>query len=197
MARNKRDIDRQLKQDEIVAVARRLFLEDGYEAASMARVAREAGVAANTLYWYFADKDALLIAVLNGLVLEALAAHAGVQAMPLKEQLLWLIAQFEQAHRLVMTVHARLESSESVRTWHDQFHRMLEGMVIGQLTARGMAAEEATITATAGMFIVEGLLSHPHTARQREQVIAWLVGRSDDAKLITLQGNGPLHILSP
>lgn len=186
MARNKRDIDRQLKQDEIVAVARRLFLEDGYEAASMARVAREAGVAANTLYWYFADKDALLIAVLNGLVLEALAAHAGVQAMPLKEQLLWLIARFEQAHWLVLTVHARLEASESVRTWHDQFHGMLEGMVIGQLTARGMAAEEATITATAGMFIVEGLLSHPHTARQREQVIAWLVGRSDDAKLITL-----------
>lgn len=197
MARNKRDIDRQSKQDEIVAVARRLFLEEGYEAASMARVAREAGVAANTLYWYFTDKDALLIAVLNGLVLEALAAHAGVQAMPLKEQLLWLIARFEQAHRLVLTVHARLEASESVRTWHDQFHGMLEGMMIGQLTARGMAAEEATITATAGMFIVEGLLSHPHTARQREQVIAWLVGRSDDAKLITLQGNGPLHILSP
>lgn len=197
MARNKREIDRQAKQDDIITAARTLFLEQGFDTASMAMVARAAGVAPNTLYWYFADKDALLIAVLNGLVLEALAAHAGVQAMPLKEQLLWLIAQFEQAHRLVMTVHARLESSESVRTWHDQFHGMLEGMVIGQLTAQGMTAEEAAITATAGMFVVEGLLSHPHTARQREQVIAWLVGHRDDAKLITLQGNEPSHILSP
>lgn len=178
MARNKREIDRQSKQDEIVAVARRLFLEEGYEAASMARVAREAGVAANTLYWYFADKDALLIAVLNGLVLDALAAHAGLQAMPMKEQLVWLIAQFEQAHRLVLTVHARLESSAAVREWHDRFHGMLEGLVVAQLTAQGMTLEEARVTATAGTFVVEGLLSHPHTATQRAQVLDWLVRRA-------------------
>jgi TetR/AcrR family transcriptional regulator of autoinduction and epiphytic fitness len=177
MARNKREIDRQSKQDDIVAVARRLLLEEGYEAASMARVAREAGVAANTLYWYFADKDALLIAVLNGLVLQAVAAHAGLQALPMKEQLLWLIAQFEQAHRLVLTVHARIEVSAALRDWHDQFHRLLEGLVVAQLTARGMSADQARITATAGTFVVEGLLSHPHTAEQREEVIDWLVGR--------------------
>lgn len=178
MARNKREIDRQSKQDEIVAVARRLFLEEGYEAASMARVAREAGVAANTLYWYFADKDALLIAVLNGLVLDALAAHAGLQAMPMKEQLVWLIAQFEQAHRLVLTVHARLESSAAVREWHERFHGMLEGLVVAQLRAQGITLEEARVTATAGTFVVEGLLSHPHTATQREQVLDWLVRRA-------------------
>lgn len=177
MARNKREIDRQSKQDDIVTVARRLLLEEGYEAASMARVAREAGVAANTLYWYFADKDALLIAVLNGLVLQAVAAHAGLQALPMKEQLLWLIAQFEQAHRLVLTVHARIEVSAALRDWHDQFHRLLEGLVVAQLTARGMSADQARITATAGTFVVEGLLSHPHTAEQREEVIDWLVGR--------------------
>ncbi|HEX5276097.1 MAG TPA: helix-turn-helix domain-containing protein [Fluviicoccus sp.] len=178
MARNKRDIDRQSKQDEIVAVARRLFLQEGYEAASMARVAREAGVAANTLYWYFADKDALLIAVLNRLVMDGVAAHAGLQALPMKQQLIWLIAQFEQAHRLVMTVHARLENSPALREWHDNFHRLVEGLVVAQLTARGMTAEEARITATAGTFVVEGLLSHPQSPRQREQVLDWLVRRA-------------------
>ena len=178
MARNKREIDRQSKQDDIVAVARRLFLAEGYEAASMARVAREAGVAANTLYWYFADKDALLMAVLNALVLEAMAAHAGLQALPMKEQLLWLMAQFEQAQRLVLTVHARIEVSAALRDWHDQFHRLLEGLVVAQLTARGLSAEQARITATAGTFVVEGLLSHRHTSKEREQVIDWLVARA-------------------
>jgi TetR/AcrR family transcriptional regulator of autoinduction and epiphytic fitness len=178
MARNKREIDRQSKQDEIVAVARRLLLEEGYEAASMARVAREAGVAANTLYWYFADKDALLIAVLNGLVLEAVTDHAGLQTLPMKEQLMWLIAQFEQAQRLVLTVHARIEVSAALRDWHDQFHRLLEGLVVAQLTARGLSAEQARITATAGTFVVEGLLSHRHTPEEREQVIDWLVARA-------------------
>ena len=66
MARNKRDIDRKDKQDEIIVIARALFLVQGYEATSMAQVARDAGVAPNTLYWYFTDKDDLLIAVLNG-----------------------------------------------------------------------------------------------------------------------------------
>ena len=174
MARNKRDIDRGQKQDEIEAAAGRLFLEQGYDATSMAAVAAAAGVAPNTLYWYFANKDELLIAVLNRLVMAGLQAQAGVQALPLSEQLQWLIGQFEQAHRLVMTVHARLAQSEAIRLWHDQFHHMLDGLVIRGLVERGMPLEKASVMATAGSFVVEGLLSHPHTPEQRRQVMDWL-----------------------
>src|SRR4051812_10235420 len=56
---------------QILAVARRLFVEQGYEATSMSRIAADARIAPNTIYWHFADKDALLTSVLDELVAEA------------------------------------------------------------------------------------------------------------------------------
>ena len=63
MARTKREVDREQKRKEIVSVAGSLFLQDGYEATTINRIAEQMNVAPNTLYWYFADKDALLDAV--------------------------------------------------------------------------------------------------------------------------------------
>ena len=37
----------------------------------MGRLAIAAGIAANTIYWYFADKDDVLVAVLNDVMAEA------------------------------------------------------------------------------------------------------------------------------
>ena len=65
MGKNKRDVDPQVKRDEIEAAALQLFTEHGYEATSMAMVAAHAGVAPNTLYWYFKNKDDMLVAALN------------------------------------------------------------------------------------------------------------------------------------
>ena len=61
MARNKRPQAADEKRAEIVAAARRLFIDAGYSATSMSRLAKEAGVAPNTIYWYFGDKDDVLI----------------------------------------------------------------------------------------------------------------------------------------
>ena len=178
MARNKRDVDRQEKLDAIIAVARTLFLDEGYEATSMAKVAKEAGVAPNTLYWYFADKDALLVAVLNTLLIASISARTDIENTPLMEQLLWLIAQLEQRKPLIITVHSRLEHSEAVRIWHTQFHLLLDNLVVAELLKQGLSHEKAAITAMAGTFIIEGLLSHPHSPQQRTDMMQWLVART-------------------
>ncbi|WP_155771679.1 helix-turn-helix domain-containing protein, partial [Mycobacterium asiaticum] len=68
MARNKRPQAADEKRAEIVAAARRLFIDAGYDATSMSRLAKEAGVAPNTIYWYFGDKDDVLIAVLDSVM---------------------------------------------------------------------------------------------------------------------------------
>ncbi|MDO9178368.1 MAG: TetR/AcrR family transcriptional regulator [Agitococcus sp.] len=178
MARNKRDIDRKDKQDEIIVIARALFLAQGYEATSMAQVARDAGVAPNTLYWYFTDKDDLLIAVLNGLVLASLSEYTQLGSASIKEQFVWFIAQLEQSKRLVLTVHARIEQSQAVQLWHSQFHQMLDHLIIEKLIANGLLKEQAVVIATAGTFIVEGLLTHPHSAQQRDSVIDWIIAQT-------------------
>jgi AcrR family transcriptional regulator len=174
MAKNKRDIDRQLKQGDIETAACRQFLTLGYEATSMANVAAAAGVAPNTLYWYFANKDDLLIAVLDRLVNQALMALLPLKDKPLAEQLKWLLGEFNQANKLVSTVHARLEHSAAIREWHDRFHKMLDELLISHMVAKGMDRKKAALMATIGTFVVEGLMSHPHTAQQFDTVVKWL-----------------------
>ena len=51
------------RREEILAAAKRLFVEKGYEQATMRRIAAEVGVSAAALYGYFPDKDAMLRAI--------------------------------------------------------------------------------------------------------------------------------------
>lgn len=50
-------------KEEILAASRKIVREKGLAAISMRSVASEAGVATGTLYHYFPDKDALMLAV--------------------------------------------------------------------------------------------------------------------------------------
>ena len=165
MAKNKRDIDLKVKQDELESTAARLFLSLGYDGTSMSHIARELGVAPNTLYWYYASKDELLVAVLNRQMSHTLVRLPAIVDKPLKEKMAWALREFEQSREL--------EQSAVIREWHDQFHRFVEAAVIHTLQADGVAQERATMLATVGTFLVEGLLAHPHSERQREAILQW------------------------
>ena len=54
-------------KDAILQVCRRMAAQEGLSALSMRAVARECGVALGTLYNYYADKDALLIAAVESI----------------------------------------------------------------------------------------------------------------------------------
>jgi len=54
------------KRRQIVDGARRVFLTRGFDAASMADIAKAAGVSKGTLYVYFKDKDELFSAIVHG-----------------------------------------------------------------------------------------------------------------------------------
>jgi TetR/AcrR family transcriptional regulator, cholesterol catabolism regulator len=95
MGKAKASNDRGQKREEIVAVARRLFLEAGYEATSMGRLSEAVGVAPNTIYWYFADKDALLVAVLDGLRAEAVREFQLKKQGPVDGQVVWLVSKVD------------------------------------------------------------------------------------------------------
>ena len=142
MAKTKPDIDRAEKEEEILVVAKTLFLELGYDATSVGRIAKDAGVAPNTLYWYFADKDALLIAVLNQVVADAFRGFEQRRKGPIERQLLWLIDELKGVQKLITTVHARAQISPAVDAWHMNFHRLLEIALLAQLRAYGIAEDD-------------------------------------------------------
>lgn len=58
--------DDSAKRRQIVEGARDVFLTKGFDAASMADIAKAAGVSKGTLYVYFKDKDELFSAIVRG-----------------------------------------------------------------------------------------------------------------------------------
>lgn len=180
MAKNKRDIDPDVKKKELEETAARLFMEDGYEATSMTRISRALGVAPNTLYWYYASKDELLVGVLNRLLSDSLTQLPSVARRPLKVQMVWAIKQFEQSRTLMNTVHSKLDQSPVIRDWHERFHSFVEAVVIHSLKANGVDDQRAGMLATVAIFLIEGLLAHPHSEKQRNDILEWFAQHAYD-----------------
>ena len=165
------------KRAQLVSAAREMLLSLGYEATSMSRIAQAAKVTPNTIYWYFKDKDELLIAVLAKLLQEDLEAYVlEAQRASLAEQLVWLTGQLRRVGGLVGTVHSRMRESESVKAWHDHFHAVFEALLADKLptgwTVEQRAAEIRVVT-----FTLEGLVSHGTSVEATRQTCEALVTR--------------------
>ena len=170
MPRNKREQDREEKRDSIIDAARQLFLDAGYEACSMSKLAAQAGIAPNTIYWYFKDKDDVLVAVLNKELSERMAQYLQTSFNNTTERLLWVVTQLQLASRLVSTVHARLLLSAAVNSWHEQFHALSEGMLRLEIQAAGVTSDRIDALLKICVFTVEGLLSHPMPEEQQKNI---------------------------
>ncbi|MEU1547814.1 TetR/AcrR family transcriptional regulator [Nocardia sp. NPDC005745] len=175
MPRNRRPQDREEKREEIVAAAQRLFIDDSYESASMGQIAKAAGVTVNTIYWYFRDKDELLIAVLDRLLAEALTSYTEIDGLPLNERLLWVVNQLERLHGLVNTVHTRALASPAIDTWHTGFHHLADSLFTDDLRALGAAETDLATMTAIGTFVIEGLLTHQRDDEGKRAVIDLLV----------------------
>lgn len=176
MARNKRLQDREEKRIEIINAARKLLLKEGYESTSMTKLAAAAGVAPNTIYWYFKDKDEVLVSVLNTELKERMAEYTQRTFTDWTERLLWIVNQFELTSRLVSTVHARLLLSPEINTWHDRFHTICEAMAKAEIHRTGIATDNIEAQAKIWAFTIEGLLAHQITDDQKRAICATLVG---------------------
>ena len=172
MPANRRPRARAEKRDEIVAAARSLFVADGYEVTAVSRIAAEAGVTTNTVYWYFADKDHVLVAVLEELLAEALTRYESVVSRPLTEKILFAVEELSSMHALVDTVHSRRASSPVIDEWHTGFHQLADALTRADLPAENAEAASAIIA-----FVVEGLLTHPGDEAGRRAIVDLLVSR--------------------
>lgn len=175
MARTKRDQDREAKRAEIVASARTLFTDEGYEATSMSRLATAAGVAPNTIYWYFQDKDEVLVAVLDAEFSASMEAYLQLTTAAPADRLLWVAGQLERVSRLVGTVHSRLEKSPAIEAWHDHFHALSEAMLRMELQQAGVTPEMIEAKVKISVFAIEGLLAHPLPETDKRAICAALL----------------------
>lgn len=177
MPRNRRPQASEEKRAEIVAAARVLFIDAGYDATSMNRLAKAAGVAANTVYWYFDDKDAVLIAVLDDVMTDVWSQYEAVANESISARLLWVVRQLQQMSRLVSAVHARAEQSPTVAEWHNNFHLITGGVYRWELQSAGAPEEVLDAEVMIGVFTIEGLLMHPLGEEQERTICETLAAR--------------------
>ncbi len=171
MPRNRQPVDRAEKRSEIVAAAATLFIDDGYDNTSMGRIAAAAGVTPNTIYWYFRDKDELLVGVLDDVNVDTLTRFAALDETALDKRVLWLVGELERYHRLVDTVHARTSMSPRIDEWHNTFHETWERWVSAELTRQGVLEVDMAPMTRVIVFVVEGLLTHPQTGADKQAIL--------------------------
>lgn len=68
------DEDKSARRDEIMAAAKKVFGRKGFHATTIADIAKEAGLAYGSVYWYFDSKDELFHALM-AVEEQALRAH--------------------------------------------------------------------------------------------------------------------------
>lgn len=176
MPRNRRPRDREEKRQEIITAATALFTELGFDQTSMSRVAKAAGVTPTTIYWYVDDKDALLVAALDHLLADAMDQFAEHAQAPVGEQVLWALDRLQRHRGLISVVHARCDQAPVVAAWHDQFHALVDGIVMDGLAAQGTPEADRKAIAQLTTFAVEGLLAHPTDPATSRAVLELVLG---------------------
>ena len=124
-------------RDRVLAAARRVFTEKGYDAASLRQIAGDAGVDQGMVRHYFTDKAGLFRAAMQ-VPIDPLAALPGLLAGSrdgLGERLLrWFLQQWDEAGAhspMVMLVRSAVTHDESTR----MLREFITEHVLGRLAA--------------------------------------------------------------
>jgi AcrR family transcriptional regulator len=74
--------DGHLRRAEILQAAERIFVRDGYQGATIRKIADEVGVSSTALYMHFRDKDDILLEICSGAVGLLLAQNTEIAGRP-------------------------------------------------------------------------------------------------------------------
>jgi len=177
-------------RSQLIAVARRLFAERGYEDTSIEAVLREAGVSRGSLYHHFASKEALFEAVAEDVEetvgTQTMAATAGADgpvAMLRAASLAWVRLAGDPVVRRILLI-----DGPSVLGW-ERWRAMEERHALGGIR---MVVQAAAPQAHLRPELAD-TLAHVLLASVNE--VALLVARSDDPAAAMADGEDAIDEL--
>ncbi len=88
--------DGHLRRAEILRAAERIFVAEGYEGATIRKIADDVGVSSTCLYMHFRDKDEILLEICTLVMKELLSQNSEISAlkMPPVERLRMMLAAY-------------------------------------------------------------------------------------------------------
>src|SRR5947207_13480725 len=125
MPRTRPELDREEKVGDVLDAAERQLLEGGFEALSVAAIARELGLAQNAIYWYFPSKDHLFVAALEQMLREIAARKPKHEEAAPVERILWFTDQFEALSHLRGAMTERAGDSQVVADFVEELDALL------------------------------------------------------------------------
>jgi TetR/AcrR family transcriptional regulator, cholesterol catabolism regulator len=174
--RTRSELERDAKVAEIVEVAERRLREGGYEALSVAAIARELGLAQNAIYWYFPSKDHLFVAALEGTLRKIAARKPRHEEVGPVERILWFTDQFQALSDLRGAMNERARDSQVVADFVQQLDELLSRMLSNALR-RHVRAEELPIAVETFRATVEGTFVKGLNKRARRKVLTFALER--------------------
>lgn len=156
MPRNRRQTPRDQRVNEVVAVARDLFLTQGFKKTSMSQIAASLGVANAAVYWYFPTKDHLLAEVWGRALDEQIERLRSGPEDPF-DRLIQGLIDLRAYRGLHMTVHDRMGDSEPVAELHDRLLGWIRDTITEGLIYHGCDPEDEQATIDLIVVVFEGV----------------------------------------
>ena len=175
MPRTRHEVDRVEKVDELLDAAERRLLTGGYGAMSVASIARELGVAQNSVYWYFPSKDHLFVAVLRRILARTLSAKPP-SGKGLRRQVLWFTDRLYDFSPLRVTIRERAGQSQLVADFERELYGALQQLVVHVFEAR-VPGDQSTLAARTFMATVEGTFIADLSKAERHRVVTFALER--------------------
>ena len=169
MPRTRTEVRREAKVEEIVAAAVRRLGAGGYEALSVAAIARELGIAQNAVYWYFPSKDHLFVAALERM-LRDIHARKPPADRALEKKVLFFVEQLAAMSDVRAALQERARASEVVAEFAANLDALWRRMLTNVL--RGKVPDgELEQTATTLLATLQGALLADHTPAERRGIV--------------------------
>jgi AcrR family transcriptional regulator len=169
--KTRRKISREEKVEEVLEIAERMLREGGYEALSMAAIARELGVAQNAVYWYFPSRDDLFVATMHGMLGEISARKPSKEVGDL-ERILWFTDQLQAIAGLMGAVGDRASRSPVVAEFAENLDMLLSRMLSNVLRPH-VPAKELPLAVESFRATVEGTFVKGLGRKDRRRVLTF------------------------
>lgn len=167
-------VAREQKESEIISAAHRQLDEMGYEALSVASLARELGVSQNTIYWYFPSKDHLLVAVLRRMAADIAARKP--RGKDTLSRVLWFSDELAGLAAYRPALLERAAKSEVIAEFVADLDGTLERMLTNAFRGQ-VPDDELAMTATMFRALVEGTYAQRLGVRRRRAVLGFAYER--------------------
>ena len=175
MPRTRTEVERGAKVEEIVDAAVRRLRDGGYEALSMAAIARELGVAQNAVYWYFPSKDHLFVAALERMLLD-IHSRKPPPDRALEKKVLFFVEQLAGMADVRAALHERAKASDVAAEFASDLDGLWRRMLTNVLRGK-VADDELDETAMTLLATLQGALLADHTPAERRRIVRFALRR--------------------